>query len=327
MRGDFSGWVPHRLRAARADCRWLHVGDTRFTDPFFEETVARCLSLPENSFGPPRITPLSQLPEIASACDAVEPSAFVFHVSRCGSTLVSQLLGLNESCITLSEVPFFDQLLRARHQPALSGKVHVATLLPAAIRLHARKRTGAGRSLVVKLDSWHTGYHAELRAMYPHTPFILLYRHPAEVIRSHRKLPGMHSVRGVIEDAVFGFDAAESAAWPREAHLPRVLSFYYETFLSIARTDPHALLVPYTPDMIPAVEAIARFSGIGISAEHRGRMVGRAAFHAKHPREKFDEAPLEGEVGDALIECAARHEELEKFRKASCTAGASHREE
>ena len=314
MRSEHDGWIPHQLRAATADCRWLHVGAARFTDPFFEKTILRCLSLPENSFGPPRITPLAQLPEIATECDAVEPSAFVFHISRCGSTLVSQLLGLDDACITLAEVPFFDQLLRARFQPALAEKVNVATLLPAAIRLHARRRTGGERSLVVKLDSWHTGFHAELRALFPHTPFILLYREPAAVVRSHRKRAGMHAVRGVIEDVVFGFPPDDSAAAPPDAHLPRVLAFYYATFLAIARTDPRALLVPYAPDMVPAVEAIARFSGIGISAELRVKMRARAAFHAKHPQEKFSEAPLEDAAGEALRECIARYGELERFR-------------
>ncbi|MEO6742065.1 MAG: sulfotransferase family protein, partial [Chthoniobacteraceae bacterium] len=111
MRSDLRGWLPHRLRQGTGvlDCRWLYFGNAAFTDPFFEETTSRCLSLPENSFGPPRITRLDEFPEIASDLDALEPSAFVFHVSRCGSTLVSQLLGLDESCVTLSEVPFFDQ--------------------------------------------------------------------------------------------------------------------------------------------------------------------------------------------------------------------------
>ena len=317
MQRELCGWLPFQLRPGpeAADCRWLYVGDTRFTDPFFEETTARCLSLPENSFGPPRITRLDQLPDIARGLDALEPSAFVFHVSRCGSTLISQLLGLDESCVTLSEVPFFDHLLRARFQPALAGAVDVAKQLPAAIRLHGQRRSQTERSLLVKFDSWHAGFHAELRALYPRTPFIMLYRHPAAVVRSHRKQPGMHAVRGVIEDAVFRFHPDEFSAAPPSAHLPRVLAFYYETFLDIARSDSRSLLVPYQPDMRPAVESIARFAGIEICAAHRERMRDRVAFHAKRPDEKFHETDPEGVDDDVLRKCMARYEALERFRE------------
>lgn len=313
MHDELRGWVPYQLREEKAECRWLHVGGTRFTAPFFDETISRCLSLPENPFASPRITPLAQLPEIAAGCDALEPSAFVFHVSRCGSTLVSQLLGLDDACVTLSEVPFFDRLLRARFQPELAGAVDVATHLPAAIRLYGRRRTEAERSLVVKLDSWHIGFHSELRELYPRTPFILLYRHPSEVVRSHRNQPGMHAVCGVIEDAVFGFRSEESPAMPWDTHLPRVLAFYYETFLRIAQNDLNALLVPYQPDMIPVVESIARFSGIGISPAHREKMRARAKFRAKNPYEEFHEPPSLETDGDALQNSIARYEELERF--------------
>ena len=174
MSGSWKGWLPYRLKGGSegVDCRWLFVGSTPFTEPFFEGTIASVLSLPENSFGTPRVTPLSTLPLAAAELDTLEPAAFVFHVSRCGSTLVSQLLGLEASCVALSEVPFFDQLLRSRFHPGLQG-VAPALHLPAAIRLHGQRRNGTERSLVVKLDSWHTGLHAELRALYPQTPFIL----------------------------------------------------------------------------------------------------------------------------------------------------------
>ncbi len=317
MQSELRGWLPFQLQPGpeAADCRWLYVGDTRFTNPFFEETTSRCMSLPENSFGPPRITRLDQLPQIARELDALEPSAFVFHVSRCGSTLVSQLLGLDEACVTLSEVPLFDHLLRARFQSELAGAVDVATQLPAAIRLHGQRRSQTERSLVVKLDSWHAGFHAELRALYPQTPFVLLYRHPAAVVRSHRKQPGMHAVCGVIEDEVFRFHPDEFSAAPPAAHLPRVLAFYYETFLDIARSDSRSLLVPYQPDMVTAVETIARFAGIEISAAHRERMRARAAFHAKRPDEKFHAAHPDGEEDDAVRTCLARYEALDRFRE------------
>ena len=314
MTGSWQGWVPYRIQASPEGpvCRWLFVGPTAFTQPFFEETIASVLSLPENSFGPPRVTPLSALPLAAAELDTLEPSAFVFHVSRCGSTLVSQLLSLETSCVVLSEVPFLDQLLRARFRPGLQA-VDVAKSLPAAIRLHGQRRNGTERSLVIKLDSWHTGLHAELRALYPQTPFILLYREPAAVVQSHQRRPGMHAVRGLVEDTLFHFgpEAAERAL---ADHLPAVLGFYYDTFLEIARTDPRVLLVAYQRDMIPVVEAIAAFAGIELSDSTRTAWAARAAFHAKQPGQRFDEAQVEGPLDPRLRDCHSRCQALERFR-------------
>lgn len=318
MRSEFRGWLPYQLRPGTetVDCRWLYVGETKFTDPFFEDTIARCLSLPENSFGPPRITRLDELPEIACAFEALEPAALIFHVSRCGSTLLSQLLDLNEACVTLSEVPFFDQLLRARYDSQLAETVDVATHFPAAMRLYGQRRSERERLLVVKLDSWQVGFHAELRALYPRTPFVLLYREPGAVIRSHRKRPGMHAVPGVIEDAVFGFAPGDESVTP-ETHLARVLEFYYESFLEMARTDAHCLLLPYRSDMMSAVESIARFCRIEMSPAQATRMRERASFHGKYPDEKFEEESPGSEVGPEWEKCLARYKALEGFRLSS----------
>ncbi len=127
----------------------------------------------------------------------------------------------------------------------------------------------------------------------------------------------MQAVRGVIEDAVFHFEREESAVLPWDTHLPRVLAFYYETFLEIARTDPHSLLVHYQPDMLPATESIAQFCGIAVSPEHREEMRRRAAFHAKRPGEKFIEPRREDSASEALETCVSRYDELERFREAS----------
>lgn len=318
MQSDFRGWLPWQLRpeGGGVNCRWLYVGETKFTDPFFEDTIARCLSLPENSSGPPRVTLLDELSEIAREFDTLGPSAFIFHISRCGSTLVSQLLGLDEACVTLAEVPFFDRLLRARYDPRLAANVDVATHFPAAMRLYGQRRSELERFLVVKLDSWHVGFYAELRRLYPQTPFVLLYREPTAVIRSHRKRPGMHAVPGVVEDAVFGLAPAAELITP-ETHLARVLTFYYESFLEIARTDARSLLMPYRADMIPVVESIADFCGIPISPTHKTRMKERASFQGKYPNEKFQEASLSSEVERGWQECLASYRALEELRLSS----------
>ena len=121
MEHDLKGWVPSQLRQEedRLLCRWTYTAEAPYKEPFFEETLQRCLGLPENTERHRVATSLDLLPGFAAEIPALEPAAFIFHVSRCGSTLVTQLLGEDPAFVTLSETPFFDQLLRARFNPEL----------------------------------------------------------------------------------------------------------------------------------------------------------------------------------------------------------------
>ncbi len=320
MHPDLAGWLPHRLEpgGGRIDCRWRFIGSTRFTAPFFEETIQQCLSLPENSFGPANITGLNAISAYASEISALKPAAFIFHVSRCGSTLISQLLAEDPGIVSLSEVALFDQILRARFQPAFADKVDASVLLPAAIRIHGQRRSGSERALFVKFDSWHVGFYGELRALYPTTPFILLYRHPDAVLRSHKRKPGMHAVPGLIEPALFGWRAEGIVELSAANYLARVLEYYYDRFLQIAQTDAGSLLVSYEIGMLEVVESVARFTSTPLSADHRERMKLRAGFDAKNPDEFFAPTP-DHAVGEAPAQCLASYEALERYRIATIT--------
>src|SRR6185436_3979913 len=134
----------------------------------------------------------------------VAPTAFIFHISRCGSTLISQLLSLQSSNIVLSEVPFFDELLMWGYK----NNCMPAALphLRSAFEIIAAKRNENDSKLFIKTDCWHIHFYKQLRELYPQTAFILLYRRPDEVIRSHQKNKGRHVIPGLIEPGIFGFD-------------------------------------------------------------------------------------------------------------------------
>jgi hypothetical protein len=161
-------------------CQWMQMGEMKFTEPFFEETILKCRHVNSNPYLP--TTSIEGMIEGAAGIAALEPAAFIFHVSRCGSTLLSQLLSLDEQHIVLSEVPLLDELLRVHRGSIPQGLEDEA--LKAAIKLLGQERTGNEKLLFVKLDSWHIFYWKKLRELYPRVPFILLYRSPAEVVRS-----------------------------------------------------------------------------------------------------------------------------------------------
>ena len=98
---SLAGWMP--FRAARHEGRmvvdWFRPGALRPVDPFFHDTLARAFRSPFN-LALWRRTPIEAL---AALPRGLAPSGFVFHMSRCGSTLCAQALARDPSNIVLSE--------------------------------------------------------------------------------------------------------------------------------------------------------------------------------------------------------------------------------
>src|ERR1043166_3127673 len=112
-------WVPLRFlaRDQRNLVDWVFVGGERFTDPFFEQTVSRCLTHPANVLFRHQ-TSVEVLREIYEQRRGLEPAGFIFHMSRCGSTLISQMLAAVKRNIVISE---------ARHVKDKPGRLKSST--------------------------------------------------------------------------------------------------------------------------------------------------------------------------------------------------------
>lgn len=307
-------WLPYRLyqEAGTDGCRWLYLGDQKITEPFFDDTISVCRQLPENSRQQKCISSLSMLPEWSEKIDSIAPTAIFFHVSRCGSTLVAQLLNMQPANIVLSEVPFFDALLRQGKKNA--DLPAILPLLKAAIGLYGARRTGEEKNLFIKTDSWHIHFYKELRGLYPEVPFIFLYRQPAEVIRSQQKKRGMQSVQGVIEPAIFGFDPAEIMQLGLDEYMAKVMETYLQAFIKILPTDPLAFAVNYKEEALPIIKKIAAITGISISETEMVAMQQRSAYHGKYPELFFAEAVPEEAIPAYLDKATALYNEVERIR-------------
>ena len=148
VENTFKGWVPLKLNAAGTNllCRWLYVGDKDFTEPFFDDTIADRRSLPENGFLNKRMSSVDALTGQVKEVEIIEPTAFVFHISRCGSTLISQMLGMQTSNIILSEVPFIDEILINGYKKNRS----ITELIKAALGFYGAKRNEQNKQLLLK---------------------------------------------------------------------------------------------------------------------------------------------------------------------------------
>ncbi|MFJ4391777.1 sulfotransferase family protein [Pseudomonas soli] len=195
---DFHGWLPIRLWQGDAGWRvdWCWFGEQRLTRPFFRDDVDQALRLPFNQ-AMRRDTDVSALLDWHARSPGLTPSALVFHASRCGSTLIAQLLASQARNIVLSEPPPLDNLLRAARQDPSAGAWQ-ADALRALCSAYGQRRRGDERQLLIKLDAWNIFDAPLLTALYPQVPRVFLYRDPLEIVVSQLRQPGMHRVPGLL---------------------------------------------------------------------------------------------------------------------------------
>lgn len=299
------GWFP--VTASKTQLGWRHVGQTRFTAPFFIDTLA----------GLARRSCRTPYAALARFDDVIAPSAFIFHVSRCGSTLLTQALAALAHCVVMSEPPVLDAFLREHGPgPLDDDAVRVFRQLVGAL---GQRRAGGESALVIKLDCWHIHSLASIRRAFPGTPCIFLYREPAAVMASHRRRRGPQMVPGMIAPQRLGIDPGGLAPADLDGYCALVLESLYAS--ALAQAGAHGLML-LNYDQLPDVivpELLARLS-IDCSAQQRDAIGLRTSFHSKEGGTPFAGDPQGGPVtvGAAL---AASYALLEQLRLA---AGKAH---
>lgn len=309
------GWIPVKLYPEDNNllCRWLYIGDKAFDEPFFDESISACRAgFSENWHVKRSMSSTDVLADWAKEMDTIKPTALIFHISRCGSTLISQMLGMQPSNIVLSEVPFFDDLLRY-------GKKHdcMPSILPqlqAAASIYGANRTGKYERLFIKTDSWHIHFYKELRALYPDVPFFLLYRKPDEVLRSQQKKRGMQALPNYLEPEIFGFNKETVSATALDEYMGMVIESYLEAFLEILQKDQLAYAINYHDGAMPIVDTIAAVTGLPITEAENLLMEKRAGFHAKFPEQVFSEEKPKEPVPGFLRRSFELYDKIEEFR-------------
>jgi Sulfotransferase domain len=310
-------WIPYKLVTSdgQIQCRWLNTYGEPFVEPFFDETIVKIRGLRGRHAAISSVSDTIMVREWAADIEAVEPAAFIFHISRCGSTLVSQLLATSDQHISLSEVPFFDDILRLPYKGSDFSQKAVDELLIAAIKFYGQKRNRQEHHLFIKTDSWHMFFYKRLRQLYPLVPFILLYRSPDEVFTSQRQTAGMHAVPGLIEPEVFGFKPGDIDYERHDVYVANVLERYLLQYLKIIETDNRFLLLNYNEGPMPIIRKMASFINISFSPQALLNMAERSLYDAKKPGERFsEEAPTN--IPACLDKAMELYRALEEKRKA-----------
>ena len=305
---DLVHWTPIRFdfSGAAPTVDWADLSAERFVEPFFDQTVARWASGPHA-----RSLVRTGLEALVALDDelSLEPAGMIFHLSRCGSTLASRLLGTLPGVVVLAEPAPLNALLSI--EPDRVDEATLVGFVRLLVRALGRCRHGDERHLVLKCTSWNIRRRTVLAAAFPDTPWIWVQRDPAHVLASLlANPPGWLGVQATPPRAaqLFGLDPAVVPAMTRAEFTARGLGAMLES----AATDPGRRLCVDHADLPAAVwQRVAPHFGLEVDAAAIERMTEQSRFYSKDPApQPFSEAGSEDRpVTEAMREAAERFAE------------------
>jgi hypothetical protein len=262
---ELKGWMP--VDAVVVDGRpglaWLNMEGVEFAEPFFKQTLARLKSQhPELR---ERFTEFDTLLQLENTFDSVEPTGFIFHSSRCGSTLLANACRAIEGAVVLSEPPAVDKLV-ARFitdvdDDGTKEKLY-SIFLRGVVKVLGQHRRGDEQHLFVKFACCSVSQIERIRRIWPRVPWIFLYRDPVETIVSNmQNLPAwlLDEDRRVLASIVGG-SPAEAAAMSVEELCARAIGSFYASAHRVA--NDRALLLNYNQLSLAEIANALTFFGV-----------------------------------------------------------------
>ncbi len=304
---NLSGWLPARIawRDSGPRVEWTLMGAQRLLDPFFVQTMQRQMMMPFHQLFR-RETSMEEMAAWTDAHPGAPLKGMVFHMSRCGSTLIGRQLAALERNIVASEPEPIDDVLRARLRlPGMPQAVHVRWLRAMAAAL-GQPRNGE-EALYLKTDCWHIHHLDLLREAFPETPWIFLYRDPVEVIVSQARIPAAWTVPGLVHPSALEMEWSDWNPTQLDVYRARALAKICSAGLRAVREASGGLLVNYSE--LPEAMYGRLLGHFGLREEDVPDLRQAALENAKSPGMKYarDETEKQAEANDQMRAVVAEH--------------------
>ncbi len=302
MVNHLKGWLPVDavVEGGRPGLRWMEMPDVSLSEPFFQQTVDRVKA--ENGNRGEVFTEFDALLQLEKEFDSIPPTGFIFHSSRCGSTVVANACGALENSIVLSEANVIDKLI-ARFITDVDGKEPsqekgtslekgtsqedgraekgtsqeeglaparvkeslYSVFLRAAVHALGQRRTGTEQHLFIKFACSSFDQIDRITRIWPRVPWIFLYRDPVETIVSNVKdvPPWLVDQDRRVLASITNTSASEVAEMQLEELCARTIGSLYSKATRLA--NGAALLLNYTQLSVPVISRVLNFFNVSPS--------------------------------------------------------------
>jgi hypothetical protein len=180
------GWIPVDIAGPYLTVRWMQVGCDLLSEPFFGVSVS---SLRASSVPREFETDLTDLARQTRHLAPIAPAGFIFHISRCGSTLVSNALRTAEDVVGLSEAGPIERIMQlAVSLSSYNARLGRASLAPLT-SVYAHYLGQPAKKVIIKCCTGRIEALRAIRSVWPNVPCLILIRNPLEVVVSNQKSP------------------------------------------------------------------------------------------------------------------------------------------
>jgi len=256
---------------------WMEMSGVSLSEPFFQQTVERA-----KANGKDRgelFTEFDALLQLEQSLDSVEPTGFIFHSSRCGSTLVANACRAITNSIVVSEANAIDKLI-ARFITDRGGikESLYSVFLRATVRALAQRRNGNEQHLFVKFACCSFAQIERISRIWPNVPWVFLYRDPIETIVSN-----LAGVPPWLKDADRRVLASIIGASPNDMGLEelcaRTIGSLYSKAHSLA--NENSMLLNYNQLSVPVISSVLSFFKVSPAAEELDKIARAGSVYSK----------------------------------------------
>ena len=281
-----SGWLPAGIGGRYSTVRWIQLGDRALSEPFFRQTVdvLRRSTPRANEFE----SGTGLLCESVRSLPPVQPAGVIFHVSRCGSTLLLNGLKASSHAVGVGESPALDEAMRLARSPIDHWAAVGKELCNSLVSLFANYLPGGPRRVLIKCGIGSLWSVKSMRSIWPNVPFVILVRDPVEVVVSNLQRPPRWLIDGFRDPRCLGWGSPPPSDCTQD--YPRFASWMigHAFAEAVGAADNGGVVIDYAQLSPSLVAKIGAICGLEFSDSDYTRCSQQFLVHAHTQSQVFE---------------------------------------